>query len=63
MIGETGAGKSSFLNTFATALKNGEQLTDVYRESPQGGKEKSATKKVNYLKWNSYKFNCLRNNR
>lgn len=50
MIGETGAGKSSFLNTFATALKNGEQLTDVYRESPQGGKEKSATKKVNYLK-------------
>lgn len=60
MIGETGAGKSSFLNTFATALENGEQLTDVYRESPHGGKEISATKKIHLadLKIGEKKLPC-----
>lgn len=48
MIGETGAGKSSFLNTFATALSQKKHLKDVYRISPKQtkDKEKSATKRV-----------------
>lgn len=48
MIGETGAGKSSFLNTFATALSQKKYLKDIYRISPKQtkNKEKSATKRV-----------------
>lgn len=47
MIGETGAGKSSFLNTFATAL-SGQEMKDIYRTSPGQGREKSATQRVEY---------------
>lgn len=46
MIGETGAGKSSFLNTFSTALSGGQEIIDIYRVSPEHGREDSATKMV-----------------
>lgn len=46
MIGETGSGKSSCLNTFATALSGCEERIYVCRESPEQGKEKSATKRI-----------------
>lgn len=46
MIGETGAGKSSFLNTFCTAISGGQEIKDVYRVSPEHGREDSATKMV-----------------
>lgn len=44
MIGETGAGKSSCLNTFASALSG--KMEEKYRISPTDGKEKSATQRV-----------------
>lgn len=50
MIGETGSGKSSCLNTFATALSGCEERIYVCRESPEQGKEKSATKRVLFNK-------------
>lgn len=46
MIGETGAGKSSLLNTFATAISNSDHIKDTYRVSPNNGREESVTKKV-----------------
>lgn len=47
MIGETGAGKSSFLRTLITALKNSkEDIKDIYRVSPGTGNEKSATQRI-----------------
>lgn len=46
MIGETGAGKSSFLNTFCTAISGGQEIKDVYRVSPEHGREDSATKMI-----------------
>lgn len=47
MIGETGAGKSSFLNTFASALSG--KIEEIYRISPTGGTEISATQRVQYF--------------
>lgn len=44
MIGETGAGKSSCLNTFASALSG--KMEEKYRISPTDGKEKSATQRI-----------------
>lgn len=44
MIGETGAGKSSCLNTFASALSG--KMEEKYRISPGDGKEKSATQRI-----------------
>lgn len=44
MIGETGAGKSSCLNTFASALSG--KMEEKYRISPADGKEKSATQRI-----------------
>lgn len=46
MIGETGAGKSSCLNTFATALSGSDVRKDIYRVSPAQGREKSATQRI-----------------
>lgn len=46
MIGETGAGKSSFLNTFATALSNSEVVLSTYRVSSEPNYQQSATKKL-----------------
>lgn len=46
MVGEAGAGKSSFLNTVATALEEINFIKDWYRVSPIKGNENSATKKV-----------------
>lgn len=54
MIGETGAGKSSCLNTFATALSGSDVRKDIYRVSPAQGREESATQRVEYiLEYNS----------
>lgn len=55
MIGETGAGKSSFLNTFATGLSGSDELKDIYRTSPGQGREKSATQRVQYYVSESFK--------
>lgn len=46
MIGETGAGKSSFLNTVATALEDGSHVKDTYRSSPITSEEESTTRKI-----------------
>lgn len=46
MIGETGAGKSSFLNTFATALTNSKCVLSRYRVSSVPNKDQSATTKL-----------------
>lgn len=53
MVGEHGAGKSSLLKTFTTALSNKEDIADIYRIGPYSHDEKSATKKVHF---NSIKF-------
>lgn len=46
MIGITGSGKSSFLRTFTTALKDRGTMGDNYRAGPLQGREGSSTKKV-----------------
>lgn len=46
MIGETGAGKSSFFNTVSTALENWGTINDAYRVGSGESREKSVTKKV-----------------
>lgn len=46
MIGETGAGKSSFLNTIATALAGSTHVKDTYRVGRSSVSDKSVTKKV-----------------
>lgn len=43
MIGETGAGKSSFINTFATALSDSKYVLSRYRVSSEPNKLQSAT--------------------
>lgn len=53
MVGEAGAGKSSLLNTFTTALSNKEDIADIYRIGPSTHGKKSATQKVHF---NSVKF-------
>lgn len=54
MVGEAGAGKSSFLNTVATALENSNCIKESYRVSPAKGRENSATKTVTYYIFNLY---------
>lgn len=49
MIGETGVGKSSLLNTFATALSNELYIVDTYRVGGEGSGEKSVTRTVKYM--------------
>lgn len=53
MVGESGAGKSSLLKTFTTALSNKEDIADIYRIGPSTHAMKSATQKVHF---NSVKF-------
>lgn len=45
MIGETGSGKSTFLNTFATALTDSKLVKDTYKAAPKETGE-SVTRKV-----------------
>lgn len=53
MVGESGAGKSSLLKTFTTALSNKEDIADIYRIGPSTNAMTSATQKVHF---NSTKF-------
>lgn len=46
MIGETGSGKSSIYNAFATALENSTLIKDTYRTAPIRNGE-SVTRKIN----------------
>lgn len=46
MIGETGAGKSSLLRAFTSALKSNTDIHDNYRVGPRQGKEPAVTKRV-----------------
>lgn len=46
MIGETGSGKSTFLNTFATALTDSKLVKDTYKAAPKETGE-SVTRKIN----------------
>lgn len=48
MIGETGAGKSAFLNTFATALEDSKLVKDIYKTAPKTNGE-SVTRKVKII--------------
>lgn len=48
MVGESGAGKSSLLNTFTTALSNKEDIADIYRIGPSTHGKKSATQEVHF---------------
>lgn len=50
MVGGTGSGKSTFLETFTTALGNRKTKSDIYRACPSGGREDSTTKRVRYNK-------------
>lgn len=59
MVGESGAGKSSLLKTFTTALSNKEDITDVYRIGPSTHEKKSATHKVHF---NSCEVSKLKKN-
>lgn len=52
MVGEAGAGKSSLLNTFTTALSNKEDIDDAQRIGPSTHGRKSATQEVHF---NSFK--------
>lgn len=56
MVGGTGTGKSTFLETFTTALSNRKTKSDIYRACPSQGREYSATKKVRYNKVHFYKL-------
>lgn len=46
MVGESGAGKSSLLKTFTTALSNKEDIADIYRIGPSTHAMTSATQKM-----------------
>lgn len=46
MVGEAGAGKSSLLNTFTTALSNKEEIDDAQRIGPSTHGQKSATQEI-----------------
>lgn len=46
MVGEAGAGKSSLLNTFTTALSNKEDIDDTQRIGPSTHGRKSATQEI-----------------
>lgn len=48
MVGEAGAGKSSLLNTFTTALSNKEDIDDTQRIGPSTHGRKSATQEVHF---------------
>lgn len=49
MIGETGVGKSSLLNTFATALSNELYIVDTYRVCGEESGKESVTRTVKYM--------------
>lgn len=46
LIGETGAGKSSLLNTFVTAITKSQRVKDIFRTAPAKGRAKAVTQKV-----------------
>lgn len=60
MVGEAGAGKSSLLNTFTTALSNKEEIDDTQRIGPSTHGKKSATQEVHF---NSCKVSKLKKKR
>lgn len=60
MVGEAGAGKSSLLNTFTTALSNKEEIDDTRRIGPSKHGKESATQEVHF---NSCKVSKLKKKR
>lgn len=46
LIGETGAGKSSLLNTFVTAITKSPRVKDIYRTASGRSRVKAVTQKV-----------------
>lgn len=57
MVGESGAGKSSLLKTFTTALSNKEEIEDIQRIGPSKHGKKSASQQVHF---NSCKVSKLK---
>lgn len=56
MVGESGAGKSSLLKTFTTALSNKEEIADIQRIGPSTHGKKSVSQQVHFNSCNVSKF-------